>query len=885
MKKILCGIVLSFACVQAAEATGTYYVDSTTGNDANNCTSASTACLTVAGAKILITALADPSNTTVKLNGTFIDQVAFSKIDVVAPDTLDGLHITATDKSNQPTINTAVAATTAVLVSGINHVTIDHLTITGGTAGIDVHGDSVTYVTDGAIHHNSISGMADDESSSGIRLLYAKKSDLYNNTVHDVAISLADIGNSTYFYGIYLQNIHDSSIRQNTISATGVTDVFSAAGGHSTYIYGIYASSVAETSIADNTITDVYATETSNVTATYHYLYVEGISANSTVDTVIEDNTIQDITSTIAADIDSNTGSAYSYGIYLNEMRSDDSSTAVQNNSIDNITATTASKSGSANSQGINFLYGFSVVVNNNTIENVTASHSSVLAGAATVAYVTGMYTAYFGNAVTVNQNTISTLTANVSYSGADASGNVSVQGIYSFGGQVTISKNVIQHLSWSINNANIDSFYDNAASYGISLNYASSGIIKNNRIRDISNSYSAGGADGSAYLNSVGINVGGSDNVSILKNRITDLDFSAAVSDPTDASYLNVTSYGMFLFRMNNANVSGNRLNRISSSGDAGNANTMFHYIYGIYMNTVGGIVSSNRVANYSITSAVANGGINQLFYAMQLSTQSTAAVTNNLIRDITTTTTGATSSHQDAGMFIVYAPNLVLEGNEIRPFTSTSANGNHTMYGINFGSDASKTRMIDNIVLGDVNFVGTSQIGLYLPSDSTLDIDIIHNTVANWKYPIQVEGGSKVYLRNNILSAVGADSYALGVGRNEVNNDTFKSDYNLLYNATVADQLVYDTDNTLAILLADWTNVGGSWGYDINSINKPPKLNATGRLEKGSKAINVGSKDYPYNAGDTELTYLATDINGDNRPLLAKKKQVDIGADEYKK
>ncbi|EKD78974.1 MAG: hypothetical protein ACD_41C00209G0004, partial [uncultured bacterium] len=104
-------------------------------------------------------------------------------------------------------------------------------------------------------------------------------------------------------------------------------------------------------------------------------------------------------------------------------------------------------------------------------------------------------------------------------------------------------------------------------------------------------------------------------------------------------------------------------------------------------------------------------------------------------------------------------------------------------------------------------------------------------------------------------------------------------------LYNATVADQLVYDTDNTLAILLADWTNVGGSYGYDVNSLNKAPNIDATGRLKKGAKAINAGTQDYPYNTGDAELTYLATDVNGDKRPLVAKKKKVDIGADEYKK
>lgn len=879
----------ALAWVQTAEATGTYYVDSTTGNDANNCTSADTACLTVPGAQALIFALPDPANTTLKLRGTFTDEIRFMNSSVTKPDTLDGLRITAIDANNQPIINTAVAGTSAVTVFNINHLTIDHLTITGGTKGIHVTGSSVTYVGDSAIHHNDISGISTTAlvtTAIAIDLEYAKSSTIHDNTIHDVAVAVTDTTYS-YLYGIYVYYGQDITVRRNTISTFGLNSTLTAAGSHSGYVYTLYLYSLTGAVIEENTLSNLTITETATVTDTSQSASVYGLYGNYLFDTSIANNTFSNISSTIAADIDVNYGSSGAYGIFVSDIRPDAGVAVIENNTIDTVTASQSTKTGTPAAQGITLQWGYGTTITLNTIQNITTVHTSSVAAASTGGSASGISGPYFGGDSTVSQNTISTVSATAEYTVANSGATLSVRGIYQYSGPGTITDNTISNLSWSINNHDTESFYDYATIYGIDSGYSNGSVIKNNVIQQLSADYSSAGVDGTAIIYMYALAAAGSDNLVLQKNTVQNVTISATVSDPTDEAYLSMNIYGLFLNKLPNAVVHNNRLKHFTISADAGNNNALFNYTFGLSMNYASGTFSKNRIVDFATTSTVASGGINHLFYGMNISTANQpVAVTGSIIRDITSTTTGESSNQTDVGMLVSAVPNLILEGNQIRPFiTSAHADADRTLYGIDLSSDASHARVLDNIILGDSATTSPTAVGVYLASDSTVDLDLIHNTIANWKYPVQADGGNKIYLRNNILAAVGADSYALAIGRDTMNNDTFKSDYNLLYNATVADQLVYDTDNTLAILLVDWTNVGGSWGYDVNSVNKPPKINALGRLLKGSKAINVGSKDYPYNEGDAELTYLATDINGDNRPITAKKKKVDIGADEYKK
>lgn len=876
-----------FSLAAPVHATGTFYVDSVTGNDANDCLSADAACLTVAGAKALITVLPDPSNTTLKLNGTFTDQINFAKTDVTLPDTLDGLHITATDENNLPSINTAIADVTSVMLTSINHVTVDHLSITGGPLGIYVTGSSTAYATDVNIHHNTVSGISDEYSSTGIEALYVKKSSVHHNTVSNVAMAFTDVGSYTYGYGLYLGYSDELAVHNNTVTAFGISDTFTAAGSHTNNVYGMYTNYLSNSTIHDNTISDIYATEVSSAADTTHSLAVYGLYGLYFTDTVVENNSLTNITATVDADVDGNRGSVYSYGIFISDIRTDDDSAIVQNNTIDTVTTTNESDGGAAYSYGISFQYAYNATVTNNTINNITGTFTTVGTDVSTNVSATGIHGPYFGTGATVSQNTISNLTASTNYSGDDSVGNPTVRGIYVYGAQATVTDNNIQGLSRVVTNNAANAYYDIGSNYGIDVNVGTGSIIKNNKISDITDSYVSTGTNGVTYFYNGGISVSSSDNIVVQNNTIKNLSYSTSFTDSTDTSTSAISTYGIYLSRVSGATINKNKIKRITVVGNAGNSNSLTNAVYGMYAYGVTGTISNNRMVNASVSTSVVDGGISQSYNGIYLNTSAeTAVVQGNIIRDISVTGSGETSVTTTAGVQVGNGQHVIISGNQIRPVTAGSLTGTFSNYGIAFTGDASQSRLLNNIALGMSDFTGTTQVGVWLPSQSTLDIDMIHNTLANWKYPIQVDGGSKVYLRNNILAAVGADSYAIAVGRDEVNNDTFKSDYNLLYNATAADQLVYDTDNTIAIALADWTNVGGSYGYDVHSLNKAPRLTATGLLKKQSKARNAGSKDYPYDKTDVEYGLLQTDVNGDNRPITQTAKQaVDIGADEYHK
>lgn len=869
-----------------AYATGTFYVDSTTGNDANNCLSADTPCLTVAGVKTLITALPDPSNTTVKLNGTFTDQISFAKTDVTAPDTLDGLRLTATDQSNQPVLNTAVAGTTAVTITGLDHVTVDHLTITGGPIGIYVIGTVTTYASDINIHHNTVSGISDESSATGIEVLYAKKSSIHHNTIRDVAISFTDQNNYSYLQGLYFGYSDELAVYENTISAFGMTDELTLAGAHYAYVYGVYGTNLTNSTIRDNTLTDLYATEVSSVAGTTHYATTYGMYGLYLVDTVIEDNSVTNVTSTVNADnVGGSYSAAYSGGIMLVDIRTDDDVAVVQNNTIDGMVAHTESTTGNASTYGIQAQYAYNALITNNTINDLGSTFTSLNEDISANASVYGIHGPYYGTGSTVSKNTVSNLTATTNYSGDDSVGNPTVSGIYIYNAQATVTGNVVQDLSRVMSNGDGDAYYDISTLHGINVALGTGSIIKNNRVRNINDAYTSTGTGGTTYLYNSAISVATSDNVVIQNNKLTELSYSTTLNDPTDSSSSVVQTYPIYLSRVSGATVQNNKIKRFTSTANAGNDNTLSNFVYGIYAYAVSGTLNNNRLINADLTSTAVAGGVNQTYTGIYLyATTESAIVQETLVKNVTATATGTTAATTTAGIQVGLGQHVIIEGNQLRPFDTTAAAGTRNSYGIWFAADASQARLLNNIVLGEANFTGAKQIGMYLPSESTLDLDMIHNTVANWYYPVQVDGGSKIYLRNNILAAVGGDSYAIAAGRDELNNDTFKSDYNLLYNTTTAEQLVYDTDNTVAIALADWSNVGGSYGYDVHSLNKAPRLTANGFLKKQSKARNAASNDYPYAKTDVEYGLLQTDVNGTKRPL-AQVDKVDIGADEYKK
>lgn len=871
---------VAFAYAPTAFATGTYYVDADTGDDANNCTTAETPCKTFAATKTLIVALGDPSNTTVKFSGTLNESIQFDDADVVAPLRLDGLRLTAADSNNQPVINTPGAI--AVQINDLNAVTIDHLTITGGTEGISVSGSATTLSNDIRVQNNTISGVAVDSTFTAIHIQYAKNVRVHHNSVHDITYNLFDkTGYSTNILMNFYQ-LSEANIHHNTLQAITQTNTISGVTSHSTYLYGFSLSLIDHSNIHHNTISGLSNVATASVAGSTHTLYTYGMYSSVLVASSLSANTINNISSTVEANFDETRATATATGLYLVDARAGTGTMVIADNTIEQIHSTQTASSGSPTARGADLLYLYGVTIKNNTIDYVTTNATTTGEEVSTGGTATGLSGPYLGDNVLVQNNTIKHVVTNVTYSGVGTTSSSIIFGYYLYSAtNVTVKNNTIEELSWSVNNNNMAEYYDNITIYGMYLSYGNIVLAQNNTVGNIVSDYSSAGTLGTASIYTDGIAAFYDDQLTLEKNTIQNIAVTAAVTDATDGSQLYLSMLPLDV-RSGGMTLRKNIVRQIESVANGGHANGLTHNAYGIY--TLGdGVITGNKITDYTQTTTTANSATHR-WYGISTSATDHLEIDHNTIKGVTTSSSGTVSTHITAGIYVGKGTDVSVYNNQIRGVTSTADNTeDHKMYGVWFYTDATGARVLNNVLMGKTDFTGQESAGVYLPSGSSIDIDLIHNTFANWLYPLWLGGGTKVYAKNNILSASGGTSYALAVGRNFVDADTFKSDYNVLYNATAPEQLVYDTDNTVAIALGDWTNEGGSFGYDLHSLNADPKLTAQGRLSAASPAKNAGSNDYPYVKKDPEWKILALDINATKRPLQ-KANKIDIGADEFK-
>lgn len=861
----------------------TFFVDSTTGNDANSCTSADQACLTIAQARTLLLAQENPQNSKLKLAGTFTEAISFDDGDVASDLRLDGLRITATDTSNRPTID-ATGHLYGVVVTDIHEATIDHLIVTGSKIGISVRGNGIHYVDHISIHHNRVTNLTADPDITGIELWMAKQSVVEDNDVVDINIVTTDDVTYETDEAYYLYFVRNIIFRDNAAQNVTRTNTLTAASNHTAYIYGLYAVTAIDTTIKNNTFDGISMSESGTVAGTSHYPNAMGLYFNASSGLMIKGNTIANIATTAnAAGLDGNSSYNYTYGLYMNDIRSSNGTNTVQGNSISLVTATQNTDTGYAYSYGVRSDYSSGILFHNNTLRDNSTWTGGTLDSGSYSAYTYGLFL-FYGFDLIVTDNTVRDHVATAEYTGATATSYTNVQGIVTSATDVQLMDNTIRDLTWILNNSTATDSTDYPYLYGLNLSYNESMQVVRNTVRGLTGQSNTTGA--STYLNSYiyGINIVSANNLILNRNVVRTLSMDLTSSDITDTSYGYGYIYPVQIRNASGAQIQRNRVQDVTMQTTGNNDNEFYLSLYGYYLNGVEGMVQRNTVVDLTATneSGLANSSITA--YAAYILAQGAVTVNDNTVRDVTITSTSSAASQSVYGYYLAGGKPLLLVGNRLRNVV-TSSPAAETVVGISANFDASSARLLNNVILGQADYASTggSYTGLSLPSTSTRDVDVIHNTLANWRYPIEIKGGSKVYLLNNILAAISNDGYPMAVEYEQIDLDTFKSDYNLLFGALGKAEAIYNLDTAAAIHFGDWTNKNGSYGYDIHSIYGDPDLTANGHLQASSPARGEGSDGHPYSAADLEHSYIQFDIDGQARP--GKNDSIDIGADEYKK
>lgn len=862
----------------------TYYVDSVTGNDANNCTTVSTPCLTLAAARTLLLAQADPSSSTLKLSGTFVETMSFSATDVTAPDSLDGLRITATDPSSKPTI-TGAAESTVISLTNINHTEVDHLIVTGGSTGIEVTGSIFGLVTGASIHHNTVQNIitTSDWKACGVSVENTQNAQVKHNLIDGVTVALVDGSNYHYAEGIYSFGNFAITMRANTIRNVSATNTAATVATHYSYVYGIYHYGGDDIMLRNNTIDTIAATTTATVASPNQTNLTYGIYINDVLDLTIKRNTITNLSA--GGDAAGLAGSitAGVTGIGVNKARIyQHKSNAVHHNTISNLSITGVARTTTSTIRGFDFDYLEHTTIHHNTITSLTADSTSSEAVASLQSIVYGMDGPVNSLDVTVRDNKLHGLQSQVD-NVVGGSSSASLYGILATNNHTLIvRRNTLKaDLDITINNHDQANFNDSSNLYGLDLANNTDVSVRANNIKGLQRNYTTAGADGYAYFQTFGIYGYELPEVDVRGNTVAHIQVAVVVNDATATSTMYNYGYGIYIGSSANANIHNNTVKEstfgITGSGD--NHAVEQEYCLGVY-SSVGSTVTNNIINNNTWITGSGNTGL-QYIYGIIVELSPQVLLQGNAIHDLNSTVTGANSASYVYGYTIKNSADVTANSNVFRAVTSAADNA-HYVYGFNLLIDTGNLHLFNNIVLGEAAYDTQDAVGIYQGSTSTSDMLAYHNTVSDWFYALELTGGSDTTLKDNILSATGVDSYAFALAYNTVDRVSLLSSYNLFYNSTASDNIIYDTDAAAAVAFNDWKNSGGSWGYDAHSRQGNPKLDNTGHLKIGSSALGHGTTNYQVGVESDAATQLHYDIDGDARTSPTDSK-VDIGADEF--
>lgn len=887
---LVVGILVSLGVVAFAPsvfATGNWYVDSTSGNDSNNCTDADTPCLTIAGVKAKITALADPSSSTISLSGTFAEAVSFTSEDVETPDTLDGLRLTSTNTENPATID-AAGQDTAISIEGIHRVTIDHLTVQGAEQiGMSIVGTISTYANRPTIRNVSISDLTAVESigsQRGIQLFYTKHARIRNTEVRNLSFTQTNIsGGNSNLSGVYILNSYDTILRTVTIDGLTHQNTSTVTTSHESTIYGVYSFTANGLALHNSTINNLAVSESSGAASTSPTTFVYGVYAIDTTDVTVQNTTFTTLTATTTLTGTTSTAESTASGITLIRPRhtGKDNST-IMGNTIDGVTATSsAGLDGTATVYGIDIDTGQGITINQNELMNIVAAPSSTSDNGDSTAAVYGLDIDSASVKADVVDNRVSTCQAVISYTGMQGGGNYQIYAINMSGSEFTVKRNRVSDCQLTLNNNDSLRYGDSGTIAGLYATDFHNSIIARNTVQPVTLQYTSAGEDGSVFANNYGVYGNRLEGVTLKRNTVHGGTIEVAINDPTAASGASIFTYGYAISNATTLTLYNNRYQNVEGSVTGIGGNYTQAFWYGLL---IGGVVNMQATGSRirDITATVGSGTIGwNLMYGLLVRDSPGTVLYDNAIARFTGTALGSSSIAQMIGVYVEGSPESTIVSTKMRESQMTGENTVQA-YGIHLISDSSGSRLFNNVLLGNSSYTEDGYYGIFMESASNHDILVYHNTMSGWFYPILLNGGSKIKLLNNILSAQGANSYSLGVAYNTVDRDTFLSHNNLFYNSTATEQFIYDTSNEIAVALGDWTNEGGSYGYDADSITADPQLTSNGLLNKGSPAINAGTVTYGVEKKSVEYSWLARDINDTLR--LPPKGTVDIGADEYR-
>lgn len=871
-----------FLFITPALAGGNYYVNGTTGNDANTCTSADSPCLTMLAAKSKIVAQAKPQNTTLYLAGTIAETISFDDADVTAPVVLNGLRITATDTSAPPTINGG-GATVALAVTDINNITIDNLIVEDAYIGISVSGNTVNNVQSVTLRNNTIQSAPSDDATTHypITVSNAKGVVIKNNTIADSTIALTD-STSSYFYGIYVNASSDVKVRNNTVRDITISNTATAASGHYGYINGIYTSYSSDVTLRGNTVRDITVEEITNQDSLYMSSYVYGFYLYGNVDITVRNNRVTALTVTNSLTGVNNVSYSYLYGMLIQDnLREADGNNLVKKNTIQDLSIISGADIVYGTITGSTLTSNDALLATGNTLSNFTITPTTTVESGYVRGTIYGLDGPSYALSNDVRNNTFSGYAINTAYSAANSESSHNIFGVYSLNAtSSTYQNNTFKNFSTTTTTNNANTYYDYGSVYGMYLLYGGNNLVRNNTIRNFTTTYNNAGEDGLAYFYQYGIAMLRVNTNVVQDNTIRNLDTSITLSDATGQSSAAMYQYGIWHNIGSATQLLANTIRGNTSTLTESGDNSLGYYYYGIVASQApNSVIRNNAQYNHTIT----GNGANFAVYGHSVNGMEGSTLQSNVFRDISTTATDGIASTYG---YYAYDTNgqFFLDANVMRDIVN-NASISGTIYGLYLNTDSSETFVMNNILLGSADYEtqGATNYGINLPRTASNGAQIINNTVAAWNRPISLGGGKNLHIKNNIFEAVGANSYAMEVARNYVDNDTLDSNYNLFYNSTAGGQLIYDIDAAAKIHFGDWTNKGGSYGYDLKSKKGNPKLNAKGYLKTGSKAINNGTDNYGVSKKGAAYALLAVDIQSDPRPYKTSK--VDIGADEYEK